>query len=459
MSTINSLGIGSGLDIDNIVKQLVSAERAPAQNRINRGVQEAESQVSALGKLKSALSDLEGSMSSLADSSAFNGREAASSNEDVFTASSTSEAVEGNYSVQVEQLAQSHRIASDPFADADTEVGTGTLSVTSGDVSFDITVDAENNSLAQIRDAINEKAGGEGVTASIVNTSEGARLVVNSRETGADNEIAISESGGDGGLSALTFDSDDLAGSGMSEVQAAQDAQVFIDGFEHNSADNKISGVLDGVTIDLLAAQPGELESLEVSLDKSAAREAIDNFVSKYNGFIQTVNTLTAYDPETDEAGPLQGDSGARRIVSQLRSELNTTVDTEADFSTLSGLGIVTRQDGTLEVDNGKLDEALDSNFDAVGKLFGGESGVADRMKDMASEYVKFGGLIDSRTSSLRDRLDNLQQQQVRLEDRMGRVEERYTAEFTAMDELVSELQNQGNFLQQQLANLPTPSA
>jgi flagellar hook-associated protein 2 len=458
MSTINSLGIGSGLDIQGIVSQLVQAERAPAQNRINRGVQEAQSQISALGKLKNALSGLEGAMSSLADSSAFNGRDASSSDEDVFTASSTSQAVEGSYSVQVEKLAQAHRIASDPFASADTEVGTGTLSVSSGDVSFDVVIDSENNTLAQIRDAINDKANGEGVTASIINTSEGARLAVKSRETGAANEITISESGGDGGLSALTFDSADLAGSGMSETQAAQDAQIFLDGFEHNSADNQISDVLDGVTIDLVAAQPGELETLEVSLDKSAARDAIDNFVSKYNSFIQTVNTLTAYNPDTGEAGPLQGDSGARRIVSQLRSELNTSVETEADFSTLSGLGIITRQDGTLEIDDDSLDDALDNNFDAVGKLFGGENGVADRMEDLASEYVKFEGLIDSRTSSLENRLDNLQEQQARLDERMGRVEERYTAEFTAMDKLVSQLQSQGNFLQQQLAKLPTPS-
>jgi len=458
MSMINAQGIGSGLDIGDIVSQLVAAERAPAQRRIDRGVERAEQQISALGQLKSVLSEMRDGMSSLRDASAFRNRNASSTDESTFTASATRQAAEGIYSVQVEQLARTQSLASDAFDGADSEVGTGTLSFTAGDFSFDVEITEDNNSLAQIRDAINEAADGEGVSASIINTSEGARLVINSRETGEANAVTIEASGGDGGLSALTFDPDDAAGSGLNQTQAAQDAELFINGFAHSSSDNQITDVIDGVTIDLNSANPGQLETLEISQDRDSAREAVNTFVERFNGFMGAIGQLTAYDPESGEAGPLQGDSGTRRIVSQLRNELNSPVSgTEGPFSTLAEIGIITRSDGTLEVDNDRLDQAMNSNFDAVGRLFGGEDGLARRMDNLAGEYTRFGGLLDGRTDGLQNRLDDLGRQQERLERRMESVESRYMSQFTAMDQLVANLQSQGDFLTQQLANLPTP--
>ncbi|MCP1726427.1 flagellar hook-associated protein 2 [Natronospira proteinivora] len=464
MSIISAQGIGSGLDINDIVSQLVEAERAPAQRRIDRGVERAEEQISAIGQLKNVMSELRDGMSSLRDASAFRNREATSTNEEVFSASATRQASEGNYSVQVEQLARAQSLASDAFDDADTHVGTGTLSITAGNSSFDVDIDENNNSLAQVRDAINEAANGEGLSASIINTSEGARLVLNSRDTGEENAITIEASGGDGGLEALAFDPEDLdeegnnTAGGLNQTQAAQDAEVFINGFAHSSANNQIDGVIDGVTIDLNSANPGQLETLEVSQDRESAREAVNEFVERFNGFIGAVNQLTAYDSETGEAGPLQGDSSTRRIVSQLRNELNTQVDgVDGPFSTLAEIGIITRSDGTLEVDNERLDSAMNDNFDAVGRLFGGEDGLARRMDNLAGEYTRFGGLLDGRQDGLQDRLDNLGSQQERLERRMESVEARYTSQFAAMDSLVANLRSQGDFLTEQLANVPTP--
>jgi len=464
MSIISAQGIGSGLDINDIVSQLVEAERAPAQRRIDRGVERAEEEISAIGQLKNVMSELRDGMSALRDASAFRNREATSSNEEIFTASASRQASEGVYSVQVEQLARTQSLASDTFDGADTEVGTGTLSFSAGDINFDVEITEDNNSLAEIRDAINEAANGEGLSASIINTSEGARLVINSRETGEANAITIEATGGDGGLEALAFDPEDLdedgnnTAGGMNQTQAAQDAEIFINGFAHTSASNQIDDVIDGVTLDLNRANPGELETLEVRQDRESAREAVDAFVERFNGFIGAVNQLTAYDAETGEAGPLQGDSSTRRIVSQLRNELNTrTEGVDGPFSTLAEIGIITRSDGTLEVDNERLDSAMNNNFDAVGRLFGGEDGLARRMDNLAGEYTRFGGLLDGRRDGLQDRLDSLGVQQERLERRMESVEARYTAQFSAMDSLVANLRSQGDFLSEQLANVPTP--
>ena len=460
MSIISAQGIGSGLDIGDIVRQLVAAERAPAQQRIDRSKERFEAQISALGKLKSVMSELRTGMSSLRDASAFRSRQAISSNPESFTATATRQAAESSYNVQVEQLAKAQSLASSAFDNPDSTVGTGTLNISAGDVNFSVNIDSANNSLAGIRDAINEAADGQGVSASIINTSEGARLVINSRKTGEENAASITATGGDGGLQALTFDPKDPDGSAMNRTQAAQDAQVFINGFEHQSATNTITGVIDGVTINLKSANPGQLESLDVSLDQDAAREAVTSFVARFNSFMRSVNELTAYNPETGEAGALQGDSSTRRIVNQLRNEMNAPVaDTGGPFSTLAEIGIITRQDGTLQIDDDRLDDALNNNFDAVGRLFGGENGLARRMDNLAGEYTSFGGILDGRTSSLQNRLGDLERQQERLDRRMQSVEARYTSQFSAMDALVANLRAQGDFLTDQLANLPRPGA
>ena len=392
MTGITSTGIGSGLDVEGIISKLMAAEAQGPAQRLNTRENKLQTELSALGTLKSKLSDFQSSLSGLADATTFSARTSTSSDSSIFTASADSSASAGTHSIEVQYLAQAHKVASSAFADTTSAVGTGTLTFEfgtydSGTNTFTtnadkatgtVTIDAANNSLAGIRDAVN--AAGIGVQASIVNDGTGDRLVFASEDSGAANSLKVTVSGdGDGndldnaGLSQLAYDPTGSAGSGknMTETVAAQDALVTVDGIDVTSSGNSVSGALEGVTLDLASAAPGTTETLTVALDKEGATEAVNSFVDSFNSLVSTLNDLTSYDQETKQAGPLLGDATARGIESQLRSILTDMVPgLSGGVRALVDIGISTQSDGTLSVDNTELQAALDSNFDDVGKLF-----------------------------------------------------------------------------------------
>src|SRR5688500_7261221 len=162
MAGLSSPGLGSGLDINSLVSQLVAAEKAPRQAQITRAQTSTVTSLTALAQFKGALSSFNTALSPLKTVEAFAARGATSSSNEVFTASAASTAAPGSYEIEVESLATAHQISSNGFIDgAGHEVGTGTLSIALGDKTFSIAVDAEHNTLAQIRDAINSAVGND----------------------------------------------------------------------------------------------------------------------------------------------------------------------------------------------------------------------------------------------------------------------------------------------------------
>src|SRR5262245_36867638 len=223
MATISSTGIGSGLDIDSLVSKLVAAERSAGQTRIDNKKGKLTEQFSAMAQLMGGMSAFQSSLNSLVSSSSFNSRKVSVSNEAAFTAKATSSAAPGSYDVQVEQLAKASQLGSDPFASASAAVGTGTLTIAVGDSSFSIQVGEGGNSLANIRDAINRAPDNKGVQASLLTDVDGTHLVLTSVKTGEDYALAVTASGGNGGLE--QFES-------MEVRNEAQDAVVFVSGYE-----------------------------------------------------------------------------------------------------------------------------------------------------------------------------------------------------------------------------------
>ena len=178
MPVLQSSGVGSGIDINGLVSQLVAAERAPAEQRIQRAGTRITTQLSALGTLRGALSLLQTSVSGLKTANAFQARRADSSDKSVFDASATSSAASGSYSVEVIQLASAQKLASGPYVGGPaSEVGTGTLTVSSGGKAFQVAVTDSSNTLAGIRDAINAAPDNGIVQATLIQAVDGARLV------------------------------------------------------------------------------------------------------------------------------------------------------------------------------------------------------------------------------------------------------------------------------------------
>ncbi len=444
-------GIGSGLDIGGIVSSLVAAEADPVNSRLNTREITLGSELSALGTLKSALSAFQTNVSKLEDGSTFQVYTASTSNEESFTATANDTAVAGNYSIEVVQLAQSEKLRSIDFTDSAEVIGTGTLDITLGATTFQITIDDTNNTLSDIRNAINAAPDNPGVSASLISVDSGTQLVLTSNEVGASNTItvaAVDDNGGDG------FDLTRLATANLTSLQSASDAIIEVDSQTVTRGSNNFSDVISGVTFNLTEAQPGTTETLSVVLDDETIKNDIEGFVSNYNTLVGVMRGLSNFDQSTLVAGPLNGDSVIRGIQSNLRQALSNSVS-EGALSTLTDLGISLDRSGSLSLDDTVLSERLASNLTDVKQFFSSDTGMAQAFNAAISGYVDDDGIIDSRSNGLQGRLDNIDDRREVLDRRMVSLESRLLAQFTAMDILVAQLQSTGSFLTQQLANLP----
>jgi flagellar hook-associated protein 2 len=367
------------------------------------------------------------------------------SDEKAFTAKATSSAAAGSYDVQVERLAKASQLGSDAFASGSATVGTGTLTIAVGDASFSIEVGESGKSLASIRDAINKAADNTGVQASLLTDVDGTHLVLTSTKTGEDHALTVTASGGNGGLEQL---------ENMEVRSEAQDAILFVSGYEIHSDSNTVSTAIEGVTLTLKA--PTEEDStvlLTVERDDAAIQDAAKKFVDAYNSLASTIKALSRYDVATESAGTLLGDAMLRNIESQVRKLVSSPVPgVNGNYTTLASLGITTQADGKLKLDGVKFNAALEANPGAVSDIFTSDNGVAVKLADLMGEKTSSTGELTVRSSNITDSLVDLKDQQDVLNARMKVIEERYFRQFNALDTLLAQLNTTANSLDSWLA-------
>ena len=451
---ISAGGIGSGLDINGIVSQLVAAEAEPVNARLNAKEIDLGSELSAFGTLKSALSAFQSSVTKLESETSFQVFTAGTSNENVFSAVADDTAVAGNYSIEVVQLAQAEKLRSGDFTASTDVVGTGTLDISLGATTFQLTIDSSNNTLAGIRDAINAASDNPGVSASLITVDSGTQLILSSSQVGAGNTISVVATDDD----ALDgFDLTRLNTANLVSLQSASDAIIKVDSQTVTRSSNSFSDVISGITFNLAGAQPGLAETLSVVSDTQTIKDDIKSFVTNYNTLVGVMRGLSSFDVSTMVAGPLNGDSVVRGIQNSLRQAVSTAV-TGGAFSNLSELGITLGDKGSLTIDDAVLDTKVASNLSDVKQFFSSGTGMAQSFTTAISGYVEDDGIIDTRRDGLQSRLDGIDDKREVLNRRMAALEARLNAQFTAMDILVAQLQATGNFLTQQLASLPSPN-
>lgn len=460
MASITAAGTGSGLDIETIIETLTEAERVPEETRLSTREIEIQADISAYGSLKSSLSDFQSALSGLTSLTELAARSAVSTNESTFTATATSGAAVGSTDIQVVQLASNHKlVSSSDFTGLDDAVGAGTLTIDVGGESFDVEiVGGENNTLVGIRDAINDDANNPGVTASILTVSDGAggtvsKLVLTGDETGADNAVTVTVTNDADGNDTDNAGLSSFINANMSEKSQALDAELLIDGeYTVTSSTNVFDDAIQGVTITAVAADPGVDETLTVALDKSAITERLQSFVDEFNLLSETLNFLTDYDIDAQEAGLLTGDFVARTVETQIRRSIGGALENASStFSSLASIGITTQRDGSLALDSGKLNSALNSNFDDVADLLGGDEGIINALDERLDNFLGSDGILASRSSTFQQQLEDISEQREELNRRIVSFEERIRLQYTNLDILVGQLQSTGDFVSQQL--------
>ncbi|GHA90109.1 flagellar filament capping protein FliD [Cognatilysobacter bugurensis] len=447
MASISSAGIGSGIDVLGLVSQLVAAERAPTDQRLARFESTTKARISAFGALRGGLSGLESAIKKFDGTGADLGRKATVGDGAGFTATVGTTAALGTYRIGVEALATAHKLHSAAGAST-TQIGYGTLSITVGsDAPIDVTIAQGKGTLSDIRDAINAKTGGQGVSASVVRGDAGDVLVLSSTKPGTAGALTISASGGDGGLGVLA-----TTGGTMTTQTAAADAKVVIDGITRTHSGNKLTDAISGVTLDLTKAKPGEVFSLEVTADPSPVKASLLTLISSYNTALNALRTQSASGGEGKVAGPLGGDSAPRGITQSLRGLVSN------NYSELAALGFKTAVDGSISMDGAAFDKAIAADPGAVARIFGSEGALGKPLRSTLTSYIGNDGLLTDRTKALDNRIKQLSTQREAFNARMGRVEEAYRRQFTALDSMMSKMQSTSSYLTQQLAQFSKQS-
>lgn len=454
MPTITSSG--ATLDVSGLVTRLVAAERAPYDARIARSEARLTTEVSAMAQLKGAMSSLQAALGTLENAADFQVRKMTLGNDDYFAATATSDAAPGNYAVEVRQLAQAAQLGSAAIAGGATALsGTGTLTISLGASSFSVTLTDTGSTLSDLRNAINTASGNPGVSAALVTDVAGTHLVLGSQVPGASNSLRVTTTGGDGNLARFVHDPPTT--TNMTQLTQAQDSIVVVSGYEIRDPDLQIEGAVEGVTLSLKQAQPGTTTAMNISIDNAGIRDKVGRFVSAYNVLANQIAKLRSYNPETKAAGPLLGDAMLRGIESQLSRLISDPVTGQgtSTYTTLASLGITRDATGALKLDDTKFNAAIAQDPSAASRLFTAENGVATRIGDFIDARLADSGELAARDATMKARGKLIDDQKAALEARMVAFQARYQKQFSALDTLLTQMQQTSSYLTQQLSNLP----
>ena len=450
MAGLSAPGLGSGLDVNNLVTQLVAAERSPVEQRISRTQTGIDSKLSALGVMRGVLSTLQSSVGALRTENQVLARRAVSSDPTILRATASTSAPVGTYSVEVLALATTHKLVSEPYAGGSGSlVGTGELTFTQNGEEF-VVAATDSMTLAQLRDAINTAPDNRGVRASIVQTDDGARMVFTAAASGSAQAINVQVTPPNGTLKKLEYDPGQGQGQTppMTVLSAATDAQVKIEGFSVSAAGNTVAAAIEGVTLDLVTSKPGTTVTVTVSPDVASVKEKIAKFVNDYNNAAGTMASQRSFDGGTRKAGPLLGDSTLLGVESRMRRDITGVIQSlPGSPSTLSEIGIGFGVDGRLVVNDGRLSAALQSDAVGVAKVLAGNGGIAKRLYDTIEGAIGLGGQVVGRTDSLQAQRRDLQKQREALDVRMQLLEAGYRRQFGALDAMLTDMQSTGRYL------------
>lgn len=450
-------GLGNGIDFGQVVDQLVRLQRLPI-DKLTKTKTTVTSKLTDYGLLGTKLLALQSAARELRLSTVFDRSSVAVGDSTVLSASASSTAPPGSYTVKITQLAQAHQITN-KAAKAVASTSTDIVSGASATFTFRVGTGAdqtvtlgESATIEDLKAAINDLGGG--IVASVLNTGTEAapayRLVLTAANTGANNAITIVTDTTD-------LDFANASGSGGADVlQAAQDAQIVLGDPSQNPvtltrSSNTITDAISGVSLILIKTTGTGTVSVNVSRDTAAVKAKITTFVKAYNEIITFINERSTYDVTTQTGGLFFNEGPAKTVLSRLRRALADEVSGLATYTSVGQIGFKTERDGTVTIDDGLLDAALTSSYSAVKALFIRQSaatGVAQRVSDAidALDDVVEGPLT-LRQQSLTDQINDLDAEIARKEDAVAAYEARLRAQYAALDALLSQLQGQMAFL------------
>jgi len=442
LSSSSSASQGVGIDVTAVVDQILEAERGP--ERIWQGQQASLATQSAfLTGINSALTALKDKVNALKDAlGAITAKAATSSEPGILTATAQTSAASESHLIVVNNLVST----SSAYTDA---VPTGSF-VSQGSFTFQvgtglpatINVNTDTVTLDDLASYINGQS--FGVTANVINDANGSRLALVSQTAGSAGNLMISSN-----TTNLVF-----------HQVAGNNAALSVDGAPISSASNTITGVLPGVTLNLLSAAPQTPVQLDVAPDKAGATQAINEFVSSYNALIQAVNAQFTFNPATNTAGPLAGNSSLRSLQSSLLLDVTYSIEDNNGVVNLASMGVNMANDGTLNVDSTKLDDVLANKFSDFQNYFQSAGAVTGFANNFAADLTGLTdstkGIINANLTENKSLQTMLTKQITAFEDRLSVRQQQLINQYSLVDTMLRQFPLIMAQLDSELGTLPT---
>lgn len=469
MASISSPGIGSGLDVNTIVSQMMAVEKRPLQ-LLQTSASSIDTKISSYGQIKSALSALYDAANGLMGSSTWQSKQFSTSEKDVVTGSAATAAGAGSFSVQVTALASSQSLASGSFASGAAMGAAGQLSLQTGrwdaagtgftgaGAAVEISIEA-TDTLADVAGKIN--GANAGVSAVVVKGANGDQLLVRGAKTGQENGFSLSVLEGGAppppgsALNKLVYDQASVSAeqAGMSRTVTAKNAAFTVNGIDATSATNTVTDVVPGVTLNLLKTSTTPVE-VTVSADKKAVRDKVEAFQQAYNKINALLADLTRYDQGTKKAQPLQGDSTATGLQNALRGLLGRS---DANGTYFTNVGLELQRDGSLSINATKLDAALNDlpKLEQTLTASTGNAatdGLVTRMRDFAFGANGVGGNITGRSKALEAAKKRNESDQDAMSLRLEQRQKNLLKQYQSLDAKLGSMSSLSSFMTSQVS-------
>lgn len=435
---VNALGAGSGIDTQQLAKDLMEATREPRKAVIDEKIAKSEARISGYGVIQFSLGELKTAFSGLNDLSDFASLQVANTQASALGVVASPSASAGSYQVNVTQIAQAQRTTSDGFAERSTTLNAGS--------SFDLSLSVNGGSAQTITVSTDTPAGvvaaingaDLGLSAQLIQTSGATpwKIVVTGEE-GAEQSFSLS--------SPIDLGFDDVSNT----LQTAQNALLTVNGLSIERTTNSVSDVVDGVTFNLATVTSGAAR-IDLTRDTSGITQKIEDLVTAYNNFEENLKILGDRTSEVEEfGGVLAGDSLLQNIRTQVRSMLTSTSSTPGSTVTAPrDVGLSFDRYGVLQFDKEKLATQLQSNFDEVAQMFSAntnnqsiysvaDAGVAGDAVKAIDVMMRSTGLIAQQTENATQQVDRFKADLEKLEDQMQKLLDRYMRQFSAMESIV----------------------
>ena len=437
--TLSTLGLGSqGVLNNDIIDKLKKADKdsivTPVENRKNQLIEKKKE----LSELRKLFSDLNTSVTNMTYDTPYDSVTTDISGDSV-AISTNGNVKASSFSIRVNQLATKDIFESkDTFAQKDSILEEGTISIGIGDDSFDIDINA-GDTLEDLVKRINGSTDSK-VKASILNVGGDTpyKLIIKSANTGSENKLTISSTS-------------DSFSNGLSRIgDEAQDAIFTLDGVSITRSSNKIDDLIDHVTIQL--KQEGKSD-ITINKDNSKIIEGINEFVEKYNAVVKKINEDTKYDPEKKTAGIFQGDSTIRNLLRTIQDTISLTKSKDGKMASDFGLDI--QRDGTLSFDEEKFKSEYEKDSNKTIEFFKASdatSGLFNKLEDQLYDIsISSKGILKTLKKNLDEDIKRYEKLQTQAQKKLDKRYDILSKNFASYDAIMGKLDQSSQVIQQMI--------